>query len=90
MNMWGFRPELFSLLKDRFPAWLEKNVCDVKAEWYIPFVVDELIKEGQATVTVLPTASRWFGITYREDKPKVVEAISKLVEAGVYPERLLG
>jgi hypothetical protein len=62
----------------------------VKAEWYIPFVVDELVKEGLATVSVLPTEGRWFGVTYREDKPKVVEAISKLVEEGVYPERLLG
>jgi NDP-sugar pyrophosphorylase family protein len=90
MNMWGFRAGLFDLLDDRFPGWLEKNVCNVKAEWYIPFVVDELVKEGVATVSVLPTESRWFGVTYREDKPKVVEAISKLVEAGVYPERLLG
>jgi hypothetical protein len=89
MNMWGFRPELFDLLDDRFPCWLEKNVCNLKAEWYIPFVVDELVKEDVATVSVLPTESRWFGVTYREDKPKVVEAISKLVEAGVYPERLL-
>jgi NDP-sugar pyrophosphorylase family protein len=90
MNMWGFRPELFAVLKDRFPLWLELNVCNIKAEWYIPFVVDELIKEGLATVYVLPTEGRWFGVTYREDKPKVVEAISKLVEEGVYPERLLG
>jgi Nucleotidyl transferase len=90
MNMWGFRPELFAVLKDRFPLWLELNVCNIKAEWYIPFVVDELIKEGLATVSVLPTEGRWFGVTYREDKPKVVEAISKLVEEGVYPERLLG
>jgi Nucleotidyl transferase len=89
MNMWGFRPELFTLLKDRFPCWLEKNEGDLKAEWYIPFVVDELVKEGVATVSVLPTESRWFGVTYREDKPKVVEAIARLVEAGVYPERLL-
>ncbi len=90
MNMWGFRPELFTVLKDRFPIWLERNAGNVKAEWYIPFVVDELVKEGLTTVSVLPTESRWFGVTYREDKQKVVEAISKLVNEGVYPERLLG
>lgn len=90
MNMWGFTHPLFSVLKDRFPIWLERNAGNIKAEWYIPFVVDELVKEGIATVSVLPTESRWFGVTYREDKPKVVEAISKLVEEGVYPERLLG
>jgi hypothetical protein len=90
MNMWGFTPELFATLDDRFPRWLERNAGNNKAEWYIPFVVDELVKEGLATVSVLPTEGRWFGVTYREDKPKVVEAISKLVEEGVYPERLLG
>lgn len=90
MNMWGFTPELFAALDDRFPRWLERNAGNVKAEWYIPFVVDELVKEGLATVSVLPTEGRWFGVTYREDKPKVVEAISKLVEEGIYPERLLG
>ena len=90
MNMWGFRPELFDVLKNLFPLWLERNAGNIKAEWYIPFVVDELVKEGLATVSVLPTEGRWFGVTYREDKPKVVEAISKLVEEGVYPERLLG
>jgi NDP-sugar pyrophosphorylase family protein len=90
MNMWGFTPELFAALDDHFPRWLERNAGNNKAEWYIPFVVDELVKEGLATVSVLPTEGRWFGVTYREDKPKVVEAISKLVEEGVYPERLLG
>jgi hypothetical protein len=90
MNMWGFTPSLFEVLKDRFPLWLERNVRNVNAEWYIPFVVDELVKEGLADVAVLPTESSWFGITYRDDKPKVVEAILKLVEEGAYPARLFG
>lgn len=89
MNLWGFTPELFDALEARFPDWLAKNGSLPKSEWYIPFVVDELIHEGKATCCVLPTDSRWFGVTYREDKPLVVEAIRKLVDAGEYPANLL-
>jgi NDP-sugar pyrophosphorylase family protein len=89
MNMWGFTPQLFDVLGERFPQWLERNVRNSKAEWYIPFVVDELVKEGQADVAVLPTEGSWFGVTYREDKPMVIEAIQKLVDAGAYPMQLL-
>lgn len=88
MNLWGFTPRLFALLEERFPAWLAENGAKEKSEWYIPFVVDELIHEGKATCRVLPTESRWFGVTYREDKPFVVEAIAKLVAAGEYPATL--
>lgn len=88
MNLWGFTPRLFALLEERFPAWLAENGAKEKSEWYIPFVVDELIHEGKATCRVLPTESRWFGVTYREDKPFVVEALAKLVAAGEYPARL--
>lgn len=90
MNMWGFTPQLFDALAERFPQWLERNARNSNSEWYIPFVVDELVKEAQADVVVLPTESSWFGVTYREDKPRVVEAIQKLVDAGVYPVQLLG
>jgi hypothetical protein len=90
MNMWGFTPQLFDALAERFPQWLERNARNSNSEWYIPFVVDELVKEGQADVVVLPTESSWFGVTYREDKPRVAEAIQKLVDAGVYPAQLLG
>ena len=89
MNLWGFTPELFSALESRFPAWLEKNGAELKSEWYIPFVVDELIHEGKADVEVLPTDSNWFGVTYREDKPFVTAEIGKLVAAGEYPQSLL-
>ena len=89
MNLWGFTPELFAALESRFPAWLEKNGAELKSEWYIPFVVDELIHEGKADVEVLPTDSNWFGVTYREDKPFVTAEIGKLVAAGEYPQSLL-
>jgi len=88
MNLWGFTPGLFAALEARFPAWLEKNGSMPKAEWYIPFVVDELVHEGKADVAVLPTDSSWFGVTYREDKPFVTSAISKLVASGEYPANL--
>ncbi|MCR5414725.1 MAG: nucleotidyltransferase [Kiritimatiellae bacterium] len=88
MNLWGFTPELFTELEKRFPAWLAENGGKEKSEWYIPFVVDEMIKDGTADAKVLPTESSWFGVTYREDKPLVVEAIGKLVAAGEYPSKL--
>lgn len=89
MNLWGFTPALFDALEERFPSWLEKNGLLPKSEWYIPFVVDELIHEGKADVEVLPTDSNWFGVTYREDKPFVMSEIAKLVAAGEYPQSLL-
>ena len=89
MNCWGFTPKLFTELEDRFATFLAARGTEMKSEWYIPFVVDELIKEGKADCKVLPTDSRWFGVTYREDKPYVVSEIAKLVEAGEYPTNLL-
>lgn len=88
MNLWGFTPGIFAVLTERFPLWLEKHGLEEKAEWYIPFVVDELIKDRKAVVNVLPTESTWFGVTYREDKPSVVASIARLVEAGEYPKKL--
>ena len=88
MNLWGFTPELFAELEERFPKWLAANGSKEKSEWYIPFVVDEMIKEGKASCRVLPTDSRWFGVTYREDKPQVVAEIGKLVASGEYPAKL--
>ena len=88
MNLWGFTPELFAELESRFPEWLAQNGAKEKSEWYIPFVVDELIREGKATCCVLPTESSWFGVTYREDKPFVMAEIKKLVDAGEYPAKL--
>ena len=88
MNLWGFTPALFDALEARFPAWLAANARREKSEWYIPFVVDEMVHEGAATVDVLPTESSWFGVTYREDKPFVTAEIRKLVDAGEYPPSL--
>ena len=88
MNCWGFVPRLFDELESRFPVWLAARGAEMKSEWYIPFVVDELIKEGKADCRVLPTDSSWFGVTYREDKPAVVASIRRLVDAGEYPSDL--
>ena len=90
MNLWGFTPALFDALEERFPAWLARRGAEEKSEWYIPFVVDEMIHEGAAVVDVLPTESAWFGVTYREDKPFVTNAIRALVDAGEYPASLFG
>ena len=88
MNLWGFTPALFSALEARFPAWLAAHADNPKAEWYIPFVVDELVGEQAVEVEVLPTESAWFGVTYREDKPHVVAAVQALVDRGEYPSKL--
>ena len=88
MNCWGFTPQLFDELESRFKRFLAVRGTELKSEWYIPFVVDELIREGKASCIVLPTDSSWFGVTYREDKPFVVGEIKKLVDAGEYPATL--
>ena len=88
LNFWGFRPSLFAHLDARFAQFLEARGQDPKAEFYIPTVVDELIREGLATVRVLETPDRWFGVTYREDKDAVVARIRELVAAGEYPRSL--
>ncbi len=88
LNLWGFTPALFEGMEERFAEWFKEHEGQLKAEWYIPFYVDELVKAGKATVDVIPTESSWFGVTYREDKPVVVEAIQKMVAAGEYPAKL--
>lgn len=88
MNCWGFSAALMAELERRFPAFLSARGSELKSEWYIPFVVDELIREGKAQCRVLPTESSWFGVTYREDKPSVMASIAQLVEQGEYPRQL--
>ncbi len=88
LNLWGFTPALFDGMEERFALWFKEHEGQLKAEWYIPFYVDELIKSGEATVDVIPTNSCWFGVTYKEDKPVVVESIRKMIAEGVYPEKL--
>ncbi len=88
MNIWGFTPQLFNLIEERFATWLSANSDNLKAEWYLSSLVDELINAGDATVQVLPTAGRWFGVTYREDRAATEMAISSLIAAGDYPTAL--
>ncbi len=88
MNMWGFTPLVFGRLRTRFEEFLRHNGADLKRECYIPNTVGELVAEGQARVKVLRTGDAWFGVTYREDHPRVVENIRRLIAQGMYPERL--
>ena len=88
MNMWGFPSGLMAELEALFAPWLQANGASQKSEWYIPFVVNELVQQGRADVCVLPTDSQWFGVTYREDRPRVAAAIRRLIDEGVYPTNL--
>jgi dTDP-glucose pyrophosphorylase len=88
MNMWGFTPALFSQLQTGFAAFLKKSGMELKSENYIPSAVNELVVAGQARVKVLRTGDSWFGVTYREDRPRVVENIRQLIARGDYPEKL--
>ena len=88
MNMWAFTPEIFKLFGDNFVSWLNKNIDVPKSEYLIPTEMDVLIKNDIANVKVLTTDSKWFGVTYKEDKPMVVASIQSLIDAGVYPQVL--
>jgi NDP-sugar pyrophosphorylase family protein len=88
MNMWGFTPSLFDYMEEMFVEFLKERGREMKSEFFIPLVADTLIKQGKATVKVLTSEDEWFGITYREDKPAVVASIKKLIEQGVYPDKL--
>jgi len=88
MNMWGFTPRVFEQLQERFEQFLARNSTDARAECYIPSAVNELLSAGQARVKVLHTRDSWFGVTYRDDRPRVAESIVRLIAAGTYPERL--
>ena len=90
MNMWGFTGGFMKELVNRFPVFLQKNIPEnpLKCEYFLPFVVDELLKEKKATVKVLTRQDKWYGVTYKEDKPVVVAAIQKLKDQGLYPQGL--
>jgi NDP-sugar pyrophosphorylase family protein len=88
MNLWGFKPSCFSFLNMEFSNFLRTKISDPKSELDIPTSVDKYVKKGEMTIQILTSNSRWFGVTYREDKPFVVESIRKMVDAGIYPERL--
>ena len=90
MNFWGFTPDYFAYSKEFFKTFLSdpKNMENLKSEFFIPLMVDKLIKDGTATVKVLDTASKWFGVTYPEDRQSVVDKIQALIDAGEYPDKL--
>jgi NDP-sugar pyrophosphorylase family protein len=88
MNFWGFTPAVFEQLRTQFTAFLKKSGQEQKSECYIPTTVNELVIAGQAKVKVLRTNDSWFGVTYREDRPRVVESIRHLIARGDYPNKL--
>ena len=88
MNLFAFNKDLLEHLKSRFPEWLKVHGGELKSEFLIPSVVDELVQEGKATLKLLSTDSVWFGVTYKEDKPGVVKALKNLVDKGEYKEGL--
>jgi hypothetical protein len=88
MNMWGFTPEYFQYVDEAFRAFLDAHGQELKAEFYIPTLVNDLIQAGRATCRVLDTPSRWFGVTYPEDRPQVVMKINTMIQEGIYPAKL--
>jgi NDP-sugar pyrophosphorylase family protein len=90
MNMWGFTGSFMKELEARFPAFLRKGTEEnpLKCEYFLPSVVEQLLTEEKADVKVLNTPDRWYGVTYREDKPAVEKAVRMMKEGGLYPERL--
>lgn len=88
MNMWGFTPDYFKYSKEHFVNFLKENSENIKAEFFIPLVVNDLIVNNKASVKVLDTPSKWFGVTYADDRPDVVAKLQKLADDGVYPSPL--
>ena len=88
MNMWGFTPSLFSHLNDMFINFLKLEGQSLKSEFLIPTVVNHLIQSQKEQVAVLSTKAKWFGVTYKEDKPSVMDAINFLIDLGQYPRKL--
>ena len=88
MNMWGFMPSIFDHLEKMFNEFLDENISDLKSEFLIPSVVNDLIEKNIEKVQVLKTKSTWFGVTYIEDKPFVKNQIKELIKTGIYPEKL--
>jgi dTDP-glucose pyrophosphorylase len=88
MNIWGFTPVIFKYIEQQFSDFIRKNISNIKAELYIPKIVNELLKSGKVNVKILPASDKWFGVTYREDKPFAVQNIRELIMQGVYPDNL--
>ena len=91
MNFWGFTPSILDELAERFPRFLAGiGANPLKAEFFLPSVVNELLAEGKVRVKVIPTAEKWFGVTNRQDRAYVQEALQRLVQQGIYPQNLWG
>lgn len=88
MNMWGFTPDYFKYSEEYFVEFLKENISNLKCEYFIPLMVNKLITEKTATVEVLDTTSKWFGVTYAADRQSVVDKIQSLIDAGEYPAKL--
>ena len=90
MNMWGFTKSILEEIKAGFPAFLDKGLQEnpIKCEYFLPTVVSNLLAEDKATVSVLKSADKWYGVTYKEDKPVVVAAIQRMKDEGLYPQHL--
>ncbi len=84
MNLWGFRPDIFDFIEKGFAEFLKENINEPKAEYYLPLIITYLIENGIKNVKVLPAEDKWYGVTYKEDKPQVVEAIGKMIADGLY------
>lgn len=92
MNFWGFTPSIMKEMKERFPAFLDKAMIEnpLKAEFFLPLVIDQLLKENKAKIKILTSSERWHGVTYKEDKEGVVDALQAMKDKGLYPEVLWG
>lgn len=88
MNMWGFTPDYFIHTEKAFIEFLQKNASELKSEFYIPTVVNDLITSGTVTLKVEKTPSKWFGVTYAADRPATIEQFKRLTDEGVYPQKL--
>ena len=88
MNFWCFDPAVFSFIEKIFREFLAKSGQDIKSEFFIPIIGDRFIHEARGQIKIIPTASSWFGVTYKEDAPSVQQSINQLVASGAYPDKL--
>ena len=88
MNFWGFAPEFFQTLEEKFIEFLQAKGGELKSEWYIPDIVTSMMANGETRIKILSSDAQWFGVTYPEDRPQVVEALKTMHEAGTYPSKL--
>ena len=88
MNLWGFKASCFDFLEKEFKSFIAAKGMDLKSELDIPTSVDKFVKAGEITIEILMSSERWFGVTYREDKPFVVDSIKKMIDKGIYPSKI--